>query len=308
MVSTFLARNSEANRSVVIKVLRDALAVDPNSRNRFIREAHRASKISHPCVPSIFSVSLLASRTPYIEMEYVDGGTLTDDLRSGGRLETARARQLLMDLASALNAAHKKGIFHRDVKPGNVLVENGSGRVLLTDFGVASVFEASSEVIKQLIRDDKRIREPTYKSPEQLRGEPLTEQTDIYSLGIVVYEALTLHGPYDNADAGNIVSAHQRREPLDLRKLRPDIPGDLREVVMRCLSKIPQDRPRAIDLVALLKSGESSVATATLHSPNVDSPLGVALSYLRTNWRWPVYVLATAVTVAIIGLLIAKLG
>ena len=294
MARVFLARNTSLKRLVAIKVLREELVADPISRKRFVREAQAAAQISHPSVTSVYSVGNLGNDFPYIEMEYIEGKNLAEILRSHGRLGISAARNLLAQLASALAAAHDNRVIHRDVKPANVLVAHDSDSVFLTDFGVAGILESGSAAVTRLTREGDRIGDPTYMSPEQLRGEVVTEQTDIYSLGILGYEVLTLHGPFDNLEVTDISAAHFRRTPLDLHVARTDIPIDLSDLLKQCLAKKPQHRPRAKDLVNLF-GGANSVGTngemptvADATSPNL------LVSFLRELQKRNVYRVAVA--------------
>ena len=294
MARVFLARNTSLKRLVAIKVLREELAADPTSRKRFVREAQTAAQISHPGVTSVYSVGNLGNDVPFIEMEYIEGNNLAEMLRGHGQLDIAAARKLLAQLSSALAAAHDNRIIHRDVKPANVLVAHDSDAVWLTDFGVAGILESGSAAVTRLTREGDRIGDQTYMSPEQLRGEVVTEQTDIYSLGILGYEVLTLHGPYDNLEVTDIAAAHFRRTPLDLHVARTDIPIDLSELLKHCLAKKPEHRPRAKDLVNLF-GGAKSVGTngemptvADTTSPNV------FVSFLQELQKRSVYRVAAA--------------
>lgn len=294
MASVYLARNTALKRLVAVKVLQKKLTVDPIGRKRFVREAQAAARISHPCVTSVYTVGALSNDVPYIEMEYIEGTNLAEMLRSQGRLGFSVTRKLLAQLSSALAAAHDNGIIHRDIKPSNVLIETDSRRVFLTDFGVAGILETGSEAVTRLTREGERFGDPTYMSPEQLRGDALTVQTDIYSLGILGYEVLTLRGPFDNSVVTDLARAHLRRPPLDLHKLYPEIPIDLSDALKRCLSKKPEHRPRAKDLADLFES-DDSVGPKTNSAPNVDTALQNAfVSFLHELEKRRVYRAAAA--------------
>ncbi len=192
----------------------------------------------------------------------------------------------------ALAAAHDKRIIHRDVKPANVLVAHDS--VFLTDFGVAGIIESGSAAVTRLTREGDCIGDPMYMSPEQLRGEAVTEQTDIYSLGILGHEVLTLHGPFDSLEVTDIAAAHFRRTPLDSHVARTDIPIDLSKLLKQCLAKKPEHRPRVRDLVNLF-GGANSVGTNGEMPAVVDttSP-NVLVSFLRELQERNVYRVAAA--------------
>ncbi len=245
MAYVFLARNVGLKRLVAIKVLRRELANDSVGRKRFVREAQAAARISHPSVTSVYTVGTLSNDVPFIEMQFIEGSNLAELLRSQGRFEVPVARALLAQIAAALAAAHECRVIHRDVKPANVLVEGKSGRAYLTDFGVAGILESGTEAVTRLTREGDRFGDPTYMSPEQLRGEVLTPQTDVYSLGVLACKILTTHGPFGDSEITDMAGAHIRRAPINIHEVCPDIPRELGEAVQRCLAKKPEHRPGA---------------------------------------------------------------
>ena len=186
-------------------------------------------------------------------MEYVDGSNLEQLLRSRGAFDVGKACEILAQLASALAAAHEHNIVHRDVKPANILISNSNGVAILTDFGIAAILQAGDDDLTRLTREGERLGNPRYMSPEQLRGEPLTGQSDIYALGVVAFELLTGKGPFDDIEIGDMAAAHVRRPPPDLSVRRPEVPQQLSDIVKRCLAKTPEHRPRAQDLVRLFR-------------------------------------------------------
>ncbi len=289
MARVFLARNRSLKRLVAIKVLRPELSADVTSRQRFEREAQAAARLSHEAVTTVYSTGRLADGTPFIEMEFIDGDNLAELLRSRGPFGVERARHMLVQLASALSAAHRENIVHRDVKPANVLVDARSGRACLTDFGVAAILGSGSEVVTRLTRDGERFGDPRYMSPEQLRGEEITGQSDIYSLGIVGYELLTGQGPFDGSEVSNMPAAHLRRPPTPITNLRADVPDWLSDLLRRCLAKRPAHRPRAGDLARLLERGAE-----TAGEPPVQAAGGPLQSFLAELTQRKVYRSAAA--------------
>lgn len=145
-------------------------------------------------------------------------------------------------MASALAAAHENGIVHRDVKPGNVVRERDSDRVVLTDFGIAAILETGGETITRLTQQG------------QLLGEAVTDESDVYSLGIMGYELLTLKAPYEGSTNVQLVTAHLKKDPIPLARLRPDADPQLAELLERCLAKNPRHRPRASEVVKALEA------------------------------------------------------
>ena len=254
MATVYLARETELGRLVAVKVLRPEVAADDTARMRFEREARSAASLAHPNVVSVFRFGRLDDGTPYQVMTYVQGRTLADRLRAQGSLPEAEARTLLLQVASALAAAHRKGIVHRDVRPGNVLIEEETGRALLADFGIAAVLEGGGGGSEpRLTKTGQVLGDPQYASPEQLLGERVTGQADVYSLGILGYELLTGEGPYDARSMRELITAHLTGEPRPLARLRPGVSQDLADVLLRCLAREPAHRPRAEDVVRRLE-------------------------------------------------------
>lgn len=253
MAHVYLARETALQRLVAIKVLRDDVVKDETARKRFIREGRSAAKISHNNVTAVYRVGALEEETPYIVMEHVEGRNLSDALQAEGALDMETASSVLRQLASALAAAHAVGIIHRDVKPANVLREKDSDRVVLTDFGIAGILETGGSDATRLTKVGQLLGDPRYMSPEQLLGEPLTQETDVYSLGILGHELLTLRGPYDAKSKIDMATAHLRQDPRPVTELRPDADPQLSELLQRCLAKKPEHRPRASDVVQILE-------------------------------------------------------
>jgi serine/threonine-protein kinase len=208
--SVYLAREAALKRLVAIKVLKPQLAADETARKRFEREAQSAAQISHPNVAKIYTVGRLEGDVPYLVMEYIDGRTLEEALKATGLLPVKDARRVIRDLAGALEAAHGKRIIHRDVRPANVLVENETKRVVLTDFGIAAILESGGSDVTRLTMEGQLLGEMRYMSPEQLQGERATEQADLYSLGILGFELLTGESPYRVNSDIELAAAHLR--------------------------------------------------------------------------------------------------
>lgn len=292
MAEVCLARDRTLKRLVAVKTLLPEIAADPTSRMRFEREAQAAARLSHASVTTVYSVGRLDDDEPYIEMEYIDGDNLADILKARGHFAIDEVRAILIQLSSALAAAHSENIVHRDVKPANVLVEDRTRRACLTDFGVAAILETGNEAVTRLTRENERFGDPRYRSPEQLRGEPLTGQSDVYSLGIIGYELLTGQGPFDSAEIRDMASAHLRRPPPDLTLMRPDVPSAMADLLHRCLSKRPEHRPRAHDVAEQL---QHPTADASL---NDTDPTGPVMSFLRELKQRRVYQTAVAYAAA----------
>lgn len=276
--SVFLAREPALKRLVAIKVLHPSLAADPISRRRFEREAQSAASIRHANVTPIFQTRSLGDGVPLIVMEYVDGRTLADVLEASGPLPVDDARAMLSSLASALAAAHERGIVHRDVRPGNVFIENASGRAVLADFGIAALLETGADTVTRLTTGGMRLGDVKYMSPEQLRNEPVTEQSDVYALGMLAFEVLTGRTPLSDKPIATQISARLRDAPKSPATYRSGIPQDLADGVTRSLAIDPHHRPRARDL-ARIWGGASTPDAGPDHA--TAGPFAVFLNELK---------------------------
>ena len=167
-------------------------------------------------MPAVHRVGRLESGLPYIVQEYVEGRSLRDRLEAMGAAAAEGARGVLADVAAALSASHAKGVIHRDVRPGNVLLERDTGRAFLTDFGLAAVRDTGSQSEARLTQTGEILGDPHYASPEQLRGEKVTAQADVYSLGVLGYEILTLSNPFGSGSRHELFTAHLRGDPREL--------------------------------------------------------------------------------------------
>ena len=249
MARVFLARESELRRMVAIKVMRPELARDDVAPLRFAREAQSAARISHPNVTAVYQVGKLSDETPYLIMEHVEGGSLAERVHAVGPFSGPEAREVLHDIASALAAAHRKGIVHRDVKPSNVLWKGESRQAVLTDFGLAAVEPSADHTTRHLTRTGEVVMgDVTFVSPEQLMGEDVSGASDVYALGGLAWFLLTGHGPFEGRSVVDIASKHLKAEPPDLGQI-PGVTRGMAQLVQRCLAKKPSHRPTAEDVV-----------------------------------------------------------
>jgi serine/threonine protein kinase len=294
--NVYLAREPALQRLVAVKVLRPEVAADPVARQRFEREAQSAARISHANVTAIYRVGRLAGDVPYMVMEYIDGRTVSDIVESGTAFEYPAARKLLSSVAAALCAAHDRGIVHRDVRPGNVFVENRTTRAVLGDFGIAALLESGAASAARLTAAGIKLGETRYMSPEQIRGEPVTEQSDVYAFGILAYEVLSGRGPYDAKGEAQMMVAHLQREPLKLRELRGDVDPATAALIERCLAKDPNRRPRAQEIVGAL-----SAPTAVAADAEDLGPIGQLFQELRRRRVYRVLVGYGAFALAVFG-------
>ena len=233
----YLAREVRLDRPVAIKLLPPSKTVDPSLRERFLKEARTAAKLSHPNIIPIHAVEEIGEFV-FFAMAYVDGETLTERVRRRGPMAPSEAARVLRDVAWALAYAHGQGVIHRDVKPDNILLEEASGRVLVADFGIAGVVAGAAGLVAGEI-----IGTPEFMSPEQALGEDVDARSDLYSLGIVGYFALSGTLPFE-AEKSTDVLAKQVTEPAPpLSTTAPLVPKRLAQAIDRCLAKDPADRP-----------------------------------------------------------------
>lgn len=284
MATVHLAKDTALGRMVAVKVLRPEAASDETTRRRFDREARSAASFAHANVVAVHSVGRLSDETPYMVMQYVKGRSMAERLKAEGRLRLELACTVLHDVASALTAAHSRGIIHRDLRPENVLWDDERERALLTDFGIATITDANASEVTRLTNVGELIGNPRYLSPEQLRDEELTPQADIYSFGVLAYELLTGEGPFAAKSKVEWITAHLTMEPRDLLALRPECDPALGDLLRRCLTKEPRHRPSAADVVGALEE------MAGPGQPGATSDGGTGLA----RKRMPQIVLATA--------------
>jgi eukaryotic-like serine/threonine-protein kinase len=239
MADVYLAEDQELGRRVAIKILNGRHANDDQFIERFRREAKNAAALNHPNIVSIYDRGE-AEDTYYIAMEYLDGRTLKELIVSRGAAPVNVAIEYARQILSALRFAHRHGIVHRDIKPHNVLVD-GEGRVKVTDFGIARAGTS------QMTETGSIVGTAQYLSPEQAKGGEVDPRSDLYSLGIVLYELLTGKTPFEGETPVEIAMKHLSTAPKPPSKLRADIPRELDMVVLRALAKNPDDRYQSAD-------------------------------------------------------------
>ncbi|MDX2262356.1 MAG: serine/threonine-protein kinase [Gemmatimonadales bacterium] len=232
----FLARELSLDRMVAIKVLPPELAGDPAIRERFLREARTAAQLSHPNIVPIFRADSMDGLA-YFAMGYVDGENLAERLGSRGPLPPAEAVRILRETAWALAYAHARGVVHRDVKPENIMLDRGTGRVTVTDFGIARDVRA-----KSLTADGTVLGSVHYMSPEQVGGEAIDGRSDLYALGVVAFQLLSGRLPFDAPQASAVLLMQATRAAPSLGEVASGVPAPLVHVVDRCLRKDPAER------------------------------------------------------------------
>ena len=251
MSTVYLARERGLERLVAIKVLGGAAARHLEDRERFRREARTLANLAHPSLVPVLALSEPGA-APYFVMRYVAGESLADRLTRVGRLGGAEACAILADVAEALDFTHRAGVIHRDVKPENILLEEGSGRALLTDFGVAIVL--TSEHSRSEV--SKAFGTPDYMSPEQILGEQEFDgRSDIYSLGVVGFHMLVGRLPFRGSSPEAVAAQHVSLPAPAVEGYVSGLPQKVASAVNRCLEKEPRRRwPDGRSLAATLRS------------------------------------------------------
>jgi hypothetical protein len=273
MAKVYLARDGLLGRDVALKVMREEYAEDGEFVERFEREARAAASLSHPNVVQIHDRGCSEDGRYYIVMEYVPGGTLKERVRAEGPVRSEEAAGLAAQIAGALGAAHGRGVVHRDVKSQNVLLAEG-GRAKVADFGIARAASAASISRSSLI-----LGTPNYMSPEQAEGKPVGPASDLYSLGVVLYEMLTGRMPFE-AETPVAVSMKHVNEPAPSpREVNPDVPEAIEAITLRLLAKDPNERyASAEELIEDLRRASAgapvvgAVMAAPLTAPPTDAP------------------------------------
>lgn len=235
MATVFLAHEIALNRKVAIKVMSPQLVHGADMIERFKREARTAASLNHPHIIPIYAVRE-SQHLLYFVMKYVQGRPLDAILRDVGPLPFPMVRSILCDIGAALDYAHRQGVIHRDVKPGNILIDE-EGFAVITDFGIARAAEGET-----LTRSGTTVGTPSYLSPEACSGEPTGPPSDQYALGIVGYEMITGQLPFSAESSLGMMYAQVHSPPRPSDQLRPDCPRDLRDGIMRMLEKAPADR------------------------------------------------------------------
>jgi serine/threonine protein kinase len=241
MAVVYKAHDTILNRVVAVKVLRDTFAQDVDFRARFQHEAQAAANLGHPNIVTVYDYGQDGAQS-YIVMEYIEGRDLKTVIRSEAPLVLDRALDLMIQACAALGAAHRAGLVHCDVKPQNVLVTN-DGRVKVTDFGIARAMSASVPQNVETVWGT-----PHYFSPEQAAGEPPTPASDVYSLGVVLFEMLAGRVPFDADNHTDLAMQHLRDEPPPLTALNATVPIQIEQIINKAMSKEPTNRYRTADL------------------------------------------------------------
>jgi beta-lactam-binding protein with PASTA domain/predicted Ser/Thr protein kinase len=306
MAKVFLGTDTVLGRTVAVKVLAPQFADDDGFVMRFRREAQAAASIGHPHIVSVFDTGS-DDGVHFIVMEYVEGRTLAEILVGGGRILPDRAIDIAMDVCRALEAAHAQGVIHRDIKPGNIMLDP-RGDVKVTDFGIARVTTTADTVAQTAAI----LGTASYLSPEQAQGQPVDGRSDIYSLGCVLYEMVTGRPPFLGDSPVAVASKQVLEQPTPASRLNPDVTADLDAVILRALAKNPANRYQSaeemradlerakrglpVDATPLLPAGATQVLDRPpAHATEVLPPTEPER---RTNW---VPIVVTLVLIALLG-------
>jgi hypothetical protein len=237
--AVFRVRDKTMRREVAVKVLDLGLTPSPELAERFVREARTVAKLEHEHIVPIYKVGGYQNEVLYIVMPCVDGPSLRQLLDNRGRMPIAKAVTIARQAGAALGYAHQQGVVHRDVKPDNILLDGGS-EVRVTDFGIAKAAEAASGA--NLTTEGMVVGTPQYMSPEQATGDKIGTRSDIYSLGIVLYEMLAGKVPFEGDSVQSILMKQATADPAPIREIRSEVPPELAAVLDRMLCKAPGER------------------------------------------------------------------
>ena len=277
MGEVYRADDLRLGQAVALKFLPESLNEDAGRRERFYNEVRMARQIAHPAVCRVYDIGEEEGQ-PFLTMEYVDGEDLASLLRRIGRLPADKAVDIARQLCAGLAAAHDKGVLHRDLKPDNVMLD-GRGKVRITDFGLAGLAET-------IQREDVRSGTPAYMSPEQLAGREVTVASDVYALGLVLYELFTGRKPFEGRTLAELMRKHEETTPADPSSLVQEIDPAVERVILRCLEKDPRLRPSsALAVAAALPGGDplaAALAAGELPSPEMVAAAGAEALRART--------------------------
>ncbi|HZI28638.1 MAG TPA: serine/threonine-protein kinase, partial [Gemmatimonadaceae bacterium] len=276
----FLARDLKLERLIAIKTLPPNLAADDVIRARFLREARTAAALTHPNIVPIHRADDIDG-TVFFVMGFVDGPSLAQLIRDGGPLTPRTAVSVLYDVADALGYAHRAGVIHRDVKAENILIDRGSSRALVTDFGIARVAEAAP-----LTATGTVLGTVHYMSPEQVAGDAVDPRSDVYSLGVVAFYALAGRFPFDSPTASAVLVAHVTKEAPSLSNIAPSVPRALARLVDRCLAKDRDSRVQSCEeLLVELRRVESALPDDDVAAPRPEAVAVVSSDEAQALWQ-----------------------
>ncbi|HMG70563.1 MAG TPA: serine/threonine-protein kinase, partial [Gemmatimonadaceae bacterium] len=250
----YCARDRRLKREIAIKVLPPELSFRADIRQRFLREAETAAQLNHPNIVPIYTVEE-RDNLVYFVMAYIKGDNLGQRLQQHGPIAPVEVRRILREVADALSYAHNRNVIHRDIKPDNIIIDEETGRAMVTDFGIARALTDSGD--SRLTATGMAIGTPAYMSPEQSAGDSAIDgRSDLYSLGVVGYQMLCGQPPFVANNTPSMLVKHLSERPIPVDERWPDLPQDLSRAVMMCLEKDPADRfPNAAAFAVALDGG-----------------------------------------------------
>jgi len=288
MALVYKAYHERLRRDVAIKVILPQVADQPGFRERFEREAQLVASLEHRNIVAVYDFGEIGNLT-YLVMQYVGGGTLRDQLHVEGRIEPHLAVQYTIQMARALHLAHQRGIVHRDVKPQNMLISTSdTNELLLSDFGIAKLFDGSHETLPyspstqaqnnpihpthpthpSLTSVDQMVGTAEYMAPEQINRQPVDARTDVYALGIVLFQMLTGRIPFSSTTVDGLLYQHVFTTPIAAREVNPSVPEMLEQIIFRALAKAPEHRFQSAEAMAVALEALQSSPT---HEFSVDN-------------------------------------
>jgi serine/threonine-protein kinase len=299
MGAVYKARDPMMGRDVAVKTILTHVIEGPQGadfRERFFREARAAGRLAHPGIVTVYDVSEHEG-TPFLVMEYVAGSTLQSILESGERMDLSRIRDLSVQLADALDYAHRNGVVHRDIKPANILI-TPEGRLKIADFGVARLADA------QVTSTGYLLGTPAFMAPEQFTGAPVDGRADIFAAGVIIYWMATGDKPFSGDSILSVQYKVVNTEPVPPRKLNPAMPRELESIILKCLAKDPAERYQSGEQLAMdlraSASGQTLYATAVAPSLNDAATLVMNAKPLSNTVQEPPFRPATSTTTEII--------
>ena len=314
MAKVYRGEDTVLGRTVAIKVLAPQYADDPNFVTRFRREAQAAARLSNQHVVSVFDTGS-DDGVHFIVMEFVEGRTLAEFLTGGGRIMPERAIDIAIDVCRALEAAHAQGVVHRDIKPGNIML-NAAGEVKVTDFGIARVV-TTAETVAQTAAV---LGTASYLSPEQAQGQPVDGRSDLYSLGCVLYEMVTGRPPFLGDSPVAVASKQVLEQPVPPSRLNRDVSPDLDAVILRALAKNADNRYQSaeefrhdlervrrglpVEATPLLPATPAAGTTRVIHHDVAPAHRTAVLEpepAIEERSRWWIPVLVTLLILAVLG-------
>lgn len=271
MGEVYLATDTRLGRQVAVKVVPPELATDPDRRQRLAREAQAAARLNHPNIVTLFSFEE-ADDVAFLTMEYVDGEVLSSRIPSQG-FSLAQLLPIAIPLAEAVSSAHQSGIIHRDLKPGNVMLSSSGGRVKVLDFGLAKLHggqlvgtDAPTGTVP-ITADGRIVGTIAYMSPEQAEGRPTDARSDVFSLGVMLFELATGRRPFSGDTSISVITSILRDTPPALNEVRPELPLEFARIVRRCLQKDPDRRYQtAVDLRNALEELKQDSDSGTVNA------------------------------------------